>query len=39
VSVGTVTHKQRLEIKDLQEKTFTGLIGQKLGIEIAKMPR
>ena len=38
VSVGTVTHKQRLELKDLQEKTFTGLIVQILGIENQKMP-
>ncbi len=37
-SVGTVTHKQRLELKDQQEKTFTGLIAQILGIEIQKMP-
>ena len=26
VSVGTVTHKQRLELYALQENTFTGLI-------------
>jgi hypothetical protein len=38
VSVGTVTHKQGLGRIDLQEKTFTGSIGQKLGIEIIKMP-
>ena len=38
VSVGTVTHKQRLEAKDLQENTFTGLIAQILGIDNKKMP-
>ena len=38
VSVGTVTHKQRLELKDLQENTFTGLIVQILGIDNKKMP-
>jgi hypothetical protein len=38
VSVGTVTHKQRLEAKDLQEKAFTGLIVQILGIDNKKMP-
>ncbi len=37
VSVSTVTHKQRLELKDLQGKTFTGLIVQILGIENQKM--
>ena len=38
VSVGTVTHKQRLEAKDLQENTFTSLIVQILGIDNKKMP-
>ena len=38
VSVGTVTHKQGLELYALQENTFTALIRQKLGIEIQKMP-
>ncbi len=38
VSVGTVTHKQGLDLKDLQEKTFTGLIVQILGVENKKMP-
>ena len=38
VSVGTVTHKQRLEAKDLQENTFTGLIVQILGIDNKKIP-
>ncbi len=33
VSVGTVTHKQRPEAKDLQEKACTGLIVQILGID------
>ena len=38
VSVGTVTHNQRLEVKDLQEKAFAGLIVQILGIDNKKMP-
>jgi hypothetical protein len=38
VSVGTVTHEQGLELKHLQEKTFTGLIVQILGVENQKMP-
>ncbi len=38
VSVGTVTHSQRLEVKDLQEKIFNGFIEQILGIENQKMP-
>jgi hypothetical protein len=36
VSVCTVTHKQRLEIKDLQEKTITALFVQKLGMQNKK---
>ncbi len=38
VSVGTVTHKQRLELYTLQENALTGLIEQNLGIEIKKKP-